>query len=644
MLDLFRRLSKSKAGAFVFAIFIAALALGFVMSDVQNLGLGGGATGDTVAEIGGTKVGSAELRDRVQRAFETARRERPELTIQQFVRQGGVDQVLAQLTDTFALEAFAKQQGIGVSRKMEDAVIAAAPAFRGLNGQFDQSQFEQFLVTQRVSEKQIRADLARDLYLAQLLTPATGGGFVPVSLSLPYASMLLEQRQGRAQFVPASAFRGTAPTDVQLEGYYRANAARYAVLERRVIRYALLRRASFEAVAPTEAEIAAAFQASKSRYAGRETRTISQVVVATEAAARAIAAQVSGGTPIADAARAAGLEAVTLADQSQDAFARATAPGVAQAVFATAQGQVAPPTRSGLGWHVARVDAVTNTAARTLDQVRPELIEQIRREKAATGFQEAVARLEDAVGDGATFDEVVAANLLQAQTTPPLLASGLEPDAAGQPPTEMAAIAEAGFAMEATDDPVVEQLVPEQVAALVKTERVQPAAPKPLAAIRDRVLADYQAERGLAEARRIATAIAERVNGGTALAQAAGAAGVALPAAAPLAGRRGELLRENATANPQLGALFSVRQGRARAVPAADRSGWYVVQLDTVAPGDARGQPALVASTRAQFAPVLGQEYGAQLVRAARAAVGVDVNAAAVARLKSELLGNAPAQ
>lgn len=645
MLNSFRRLSKSKAGAFLFALFIAAVALGFAAADVRNTGLGGGATGDTVAKIGKHKIGYAELQQRVQRTFENARRERPELTIQQFVRQGGVDRTLQQMADSIALEQFARAQGFGVSRKMEDGLIASAPAFKGLNGQFDQAAFEQFLQQQRVSEKQLRADLARDLYINQLIVPVTGAALAPRTLALPYASMLLEQRTGRVQFVPAAAFRGAAPTDAELADFYRRNAARYTTPERRVVRYALLSRGAYEAAAaPSEQDIAAAYNANKAAYAPKETRTISQVIVPTEAQARQLTQRVSGGTAIAEAARGVGLESVTLVDQSRDDYARASAPAVAQAVFATPQGQVAAPARSSLGWHVARVDKVTTVAGRSLEQARVEIVEKLRREKAATAWAEAIAKIEDAVNDGSTFDEVVAANKLQAQATPPLLADGRAPDGGAAPTPEIAAIMKSGFSMEAGDDPVVEQIVPDQTAALVKTEQVVAAAPKPLAQIREQVAADFLADRGLVQARRAAEQIAARANGGTALAQAISGAGAALPAATTVSGQRGELLRGDGQATPQLNALFTLGRGRARAVPAADRGGWYVVALENVVAGNAMAAPQLIDNTRAQFAPVLGQEYGAQLAAAARQSVGVEINAAAVARLKSELIGGAPGQ
>ena len=642
MLNFFRRLSKSKLGGLVFALFLVALVFGFAAADIQNLGFGGGAaSGDTVAKVGSRSISYAELQDRVQRAYDNARQAQPTLTIQEFVRTGGVDQIVQQMTDGLAVEEFARAQGLGVSRKMEDAQIAAAPAFKGLNGQFDQSAYEAFLARERVSEKQLRSDLARDLYLSQVLVPTTGAAMVPTTLALPYASMLLEQRSGRAQFVPAATFRGGAPSDAELADFYRRNAARYTIPERRVIRYALIDRSAFEAAAqPSEQEVAAAFQAGQAQYAGRETRTISQVIVPSEAQARELATRIAGGTPIAEAARAIGLESVTLNDQGREALAAATSPAVAAAVFATAEGKVAAPARSGLGWHVVRVDGVNTIAARTLDQVRPEIVAQLKTKKAGDAWAEAIAKVEDAVNGGATFDEAVAASRLQPVTTPPLLATGRPADGSGAAPApELAGVVKSGFSMEAGDDPVVEQITPDRVAALVKTEQVIAPAPRPLAQIREQVVADLLTQRGLAGAQRAAAAIATRVNGGAQLAQATAAAGVALPAATPLSGRRGETLQQSRPATPQLAAMFATRPGKARIVAAPDRSGWYVVTVENVVPGDARGQAQLIEATRGQFAPILGQEYTAQLAAAARRAVGIDVNGAAVARLKSELIG-----
>jgi peptidyl-prolyl cis-trans isomerase D len=644
MLNSFRRLSNSKIGLIALAIVGAMIGLGFVMMDMQHITGGmGSAGGDTVATVGRQRIGYSDLQDRVRRAFETARQQQPELTMAEFVRQGGVDQLLQQMADGAALEQFAKKQGFGVSRKMEDAQIASAAAFRGLNGAFDQSAFEAFLMRQRISEKQIRADLGRDLYLTQLLVPATGASLAPATLTLPYASMLLEQRSGRAQFVPVSAMKAAPPTDAELQTYYRKNIARYTTPERRTVRYALLNRADYEAAAqPSEAEISQAYDAKKADYAPKETRTITQVILPNEAAARDLAAKVSAGASMADAARALGLESVTLNDQTQAIYAGASSSAIAAAVFATPQGKVAAPARSGLGWHVARVDRIATVPGKTLDQVRGELTEQLRKTKADQTLADAVAKIEDSIADGATFDEVIAAAKLSPATTPALLKDGRNPDApAAAVAPELPAVMKSAFGMEVGDDPVTEQVVPNQVFAVIKTDSVVRPTPQRRPAIREKDAGDLIAERALAASRQAADAIAAKVNAGAPLAQATSAAGMPLPAATALGGRRGELLREGAQPQPQLAALFTLTRGKARVVPAPDKSGWYVVALDGIAVGDARDQPQLIEATRVQFSPVLGQEYGQQLAAAARKAVGVEINPAAVARLKAELIGGA---
>jgi len=643
MLKAFRTLSKSRIGVVLFGLFLVAVAASFALADIQNLGFTGAPTGSTVAEVGGEDINVAELRVRVQRAYDAAREQDPTLTLARFISGGGVEGVLNRMIDGIAAERFARSEGMGVSKRMEDGQIASAPAFRGLDGRFDQSAFAAFLAREGVTEKQIRADLARDLYLSQLIVPASGATRAPEGLALPYAAMLLEARAGQALLVPAAAFRPAAPDQAQLDAYYRGNIGRYTIPERRVIRYAVIDRSALPAAAPSEQEIAAAYAANQADYAARENRTLSQVILPTQAAATALAERVRAGTAIAEAARAAGLEAATLADQSREDFARATAAPVAAAAFAAGAGEVAAVARSPLGWHAVRVDEISRRAARPLAAVRGEIVERLTREKAAQGFADAVAKIEDAIADGASFDEAVQANGLQPVTSPPVLATGRVPGAAAPPAPELAAIAEAAFAADPDDDPVVEQLAPNERAILFKVAQLVPATPRPLAEIRTEVSEDFLRERSLAAAREAAEAIARRAAGPAGLAEGAAQAGRALPAPQPIAGQRRELLQGGAAVSPATAALFSLTEGKARVAEAPDGEGWYVVELQRTQRGDVRAQPGLLEASAAQFGPVLGREYAQQLIGAARRQMGVQINQDAVAALKRELTGGDPA-
>lgn len=641
MLNALRSLSKSKFGVVLLGLFLAAIAAGFVLADIQNVGVPGSSTGDNAARVGRTSISQADLRQRVQRAYEAARRQDPALTIQTFVAQGGVEAVLNRMIDDLVIEQFARGAGMGVSRKLEDGLIAGAQAFRGLDGRFDQSQYEAFLAREGLNEKQVRADIARDLYSNQLIVPAAGGTRAPLGLALPYASMLLEQRRGQALFVPTAAFAPKAPAEAELTAYYRQNIGRYTIPERRVLRYAVIERAALAVPAPTDAEIAKAYDAAKAEYAPRETRDLSQVILPSESAARDFARKLDGGAAIDAAARAIGLEAARLTGQTRQAYATASAEAVAAAAFQTAQGRIAAPTRSPLGWHVVRVDQIRTVPGKTMADVRGELAAGILKTKSEQAFADLIARIEEAVSNGETFDEVAAANRLTGITTQPLLATGRTADAAPDAPVapELAAVLKAAFDSEVDDDPVVEQIAANDRAVLLKVGQIVPPTPRPMASIRDRLIADLGRDQGFAAARAAAERVLARLKAGDDLAAAARTAGAALPAPAAIAGQRRELLQAGRPVDPRLDALFGPRAGGARLAPAADMAGWYVVRVDQIVPGDARGQPALIQASRAQFGPVLGQEYAQQLIAAARRELGSEINQAALAALKRDLIG-----
>ncbi|MEG8054367.1 peptidyl-prolyl cis-trans isomerase [Sphingomonas aerolata] len=241
------------------------------------------------------------------------------------------------------------------------------------------------LVERKLTDAQIRADIVRDTYAQQLILPTRGASQVPSQLALPFASLLLEKRSGLVGFIPTAAVpAGPAPTDAELNAFYHRNVARYTIPERRVIRYAVVDAARVKAQAvPTDAEIAAQYQQDRARYAPTEKRTITQVVVADQAGATAIAAKVKAGTAIADAARAAGLEASTQTAVEKAAYAGTTSPQVADAVFAAANAAVVGPVRTPLGWTIARIDSIQNVPAKTLDQVTGEIATDTQRAKGA---------------------------------------------------------------------------------------------------------------------------------------------------------------------------------------------------------------------------------------------------------------------
>ncbi|MES2289393.1 MAG: SurA N-terminal domain-containing protein [Pseudomonadota bacterium] len=640
MLSIFRNFSKSPIGVGIFALILIAFVVTLYegKSGLGGMSLGGG----SIVSVGGETIDEAELTRRVQNQLEGARQNDTALTMQKFVAAGGLERTI-ELTETGrALEVFAEQQGMVASKKLVDGAIASIPAFNGPTGKFDPTTFQQVLAQRKLSESMLRDDFAREALTKALAIPIAGAARVPAGLVQPYASLLLESREGRVAEVPSSAFMPTAaPSDAEVQGFYQRNLARYTVPERRVVRYATFDKSIVaEKAKATDAEIEALYKSQEKDYGAREKRTFTQLIVPTEAEANALLAKIKGGMSMADAGKSVKRDALTVPATDPRGFEQLTGPEVAAAAFAAPKGEIAAIKRSGLGYHVVRVDSIQTIAATPLSSVRAKLAADIATQKEARAIADFVGEIEDAATGGATFDELAKKFALTTETTPALTNAGIAIDTpAYKPSPAVSAVLTPVFQASAEDDPTVTAL-PQNVGYVFwKLDRTIAAAPKPLAELRAQVVADVQNDKGAAAAKAAADKIVSAVNSGTPLDVALKGAGVALPAPSPAKARRLQLAQSQTPVPPPLAMLFALPEKRARALAMPARGGWYVVIADKVIPGDARQAPGLIEATREQLAGVFGDEYVQQFASAVRSEVGIRTNASAVAKLKSTLQG-----
>ena len=117
-----------------------------------------------------------------------------------------------------------------LSKRLVDAEIASLPQTRGLDGKFSEQAYQAFLQQQQMTDADVRRLLQVALTQRLVLAPAAVDARVPVGVARPYASMLLEQREGQMALVPADAFRaGLNPSDGDLQSFYAQNRQRYMV-------------------------------------------------------------------------------------------------------------------------------------------------------------------------------------------------------------------------------------------------------------------------------------------------------------------------------------------------------------------------------------------------------------------------------
>jgi peptidyl-prolyl cis-trans isomerase D len=641
MIQIIRRFFDSKFGIPVTLGFLALIAVAFATADITGSGMFGGvAGGDRVAVVGDEKVGAADLSRATSNAYDQVREQNPTLSMAAFLAQGGIDEVLDQLLDRIAIGEFAKNYGLRAGDNLVNSEILEIGAFRGPDGNFSEEIYRAAIGQQGLTDAQVRDDLGQGLLAQQVLVPAAFGARMPDKLVRQYAALLAESRRGSIGVVPSELFAPTTgPTPAQLQRYYESNREDYIRPERRVIRYATFDAGAVgDTAEPTQAQIAARYERDRTQYAASESRRLSQLIVPTQQAANAIRQQVQGGQTLAAAAGAAGFQVGTIGPVSRAQLAAQTSAAVAQAAFAAGEGTVAAPARSGLGWHVVRVDGIDRTAARTLAQAQGEIVETLREENRRNAIAELSASIEERLDDGESISDIAREVGAELATTRPLTADGRIYGTAEGAPQVLAPALQTAFQME-EGEPQIAEIVPGQLFLIFEASEITASAAAPLREIREGVIADWRRSQGLARAKAAADRIIARLRRGGTLAEAMRAENAALTDIDPINLSREQLAQQGGRVPPPLALLFSMAEGTSKRLEAPNRTGWFLVDLDDIATGTIAADNPLLAQARQELGQALGREYADQLRAAIQDEVGVERNQTAIDAVRRQLSG-----
>lgn len=642
MISFFRRFFASKIGLPIVLAFLALMALAFAASDITGSTFGGVSGGDRLAVVGGEGIPISELPVAANAALDQVRAQNPTLTMPEFVAEGGLDEVIDQLIDRFAVGEYGRRYGLRAGENLVNSEILKIPAFQGVTGNFDEQTYLAALRSRNLSDATFRRDLQDGLLEQQLLRSAVAAPQLPEKIARQYAALVLEKRKGEIALIPSAAFAPAGnPSDAQLAAWYKDNRTQFIRPERRTLRFAVFGADTLKVNAtPTAAEIAERYKRDAAKYAASEKRAVTSFVVPTQDAAKALAARIAGGASLEAVAREAGFTASSSEAREREAMAGATSFAFAQAAFKAAQGSVIEPAQGTLGWYVARVDRIERTPARSLAQATPEITEQLAGEKRVAAIADLVAEIEGEVDGGTALAEVAKAYGLKVETTPALLANGR---AFGRPDVQivpqLAPVLQTAFQMEESE-PQLAEVVPGEQFVIFEVARVEEASAPPLAEVRDAAIAGWKRAQGAILAKQAAERILAKVRGGTPLAAAMAAENkpgferevIDLERRQLLAQQRGRIA-------PPLVLMFSMAEGTAKTLEAPRNIGWYIVDLEDIStlPLDNEGQ--MIAQTRQQLGQTLSEEYRSQATAAMRKELGVTRNDNAIAAVRRQLVG-----
>src|SRR5712671_1024959 len=245
-----------------------------------------------------------------------------------------------------------------------------------------------------MSPSQFEARLRYDLGLQQLGRAVADTAIAPRTVSDRIGALEAQKREVSEVRIPAQQFMPQVKLDDgMLKAYYDAHAEEFRTPERVRAEYALLSGDVLARLEPaTDEEIKAAYEARAAQFKAKEQRRASHILVKTKEEADQILAE-ARKTPkgFAELARKNSIDTGS-AEKGGDLgwfSGGMMVKPFEDAVFGMKkEGDIAGPVQSEFGFHVIRLTGIQAGKARSLEEAKKELAEEIARQKGARKFAE----------------------------------------------------------------------------------------------------------------------------------------------------------------------------------------------------------------------------------------------------------------
>ena len=420
----------------------------------------------------------------------------------------GLDQaVLQRLISTAALTNETKTIGLSVGDEEVQRQVLSTQAFRGLDGKFSRTNYEEQLRRIGMSpaefEQSVRADSA-----SAILQQAVSSGFTtPASYSDAVLGYIRERRNFSWIELDATWLDTPMPaaTDVEIQTYYDENPDSFMLPETRKLTYAWVTPDTLVKSAPVdEADLQRLYDDRADEYNRPERRLVERLVFGNEAQAEDAAKAITAGTSTFESVvsdRGLSLSDIDLGDVNQDELGTAGAE-----VFALTEPGIVGPVDTDLGPALFRVNAILAAQVTPLEAVREDLRVELARDSARRMIADQISDYDDLLAGGAELEELADETDLELgeiEWTP-----GMSEGIAGYE----------GFGPVAAtitqdDFPEIVQLDDGGVFAL-RLDEIIPARPEPLDAAKDRVRAAVELAALKAKLTTDAEALKEQVDAG----------------------------------------------------------------------------------------------------------------------------------
>ena len=414
----------------------------------------GASPNETIADVEGEAITVGSFTRRYNAQVQAYRNAYGGQMNDQLLKQLGIDrQILQQLIDEEAMVAESRKQGITVSDVEIRERILALPGFQESGKFVGEQRYRQILQIQNppLTTTEFENSLRRALMIEKLRTALTG--WMSVNDTDVVAEFRKRNEKVKLDVVPvtAEAFKSQVTvTDAELVPFFEKAKDKYRIGEKRKIKYA---QVNVEQVRGTitvpEAEIAAFYQQNLSQYQTpaqvRASHILFKLEGKDEKGVQALAADVL------KKATAPGADFAALAKQYSeddsnnqnggdlDYFGRGRMVAeFEQAAFGMKAGEISNLVKTAFGFHIIKVVDNKSDQTRPLTEVRTELEDQLKWQKAQAEAERIAKSLEATTKTPADLDKVAKERSLAVVETglvasdEPIQGVGAQPEISGR--------------------------------------------------------------------------------------------------------------------------------------------------------------------------------------------------------------------
>ena len=302
------------------------------------------------------------------------------------------------------LENTMKKFKVDVTDSLVSQIIQISPQFLN-NGKFDREMYKWYMNKNNLTEKDLVAEIKRNIGRKILVETQVEGFKVPEVLQSQMQKVLGQRRTFKyIKLAAADAKIDRKPSQEELDQYYEDFNEEFRVPEKRDITVLSLPLETIEkSIDVSDDEINTYYKEHIEEYEQPEKRHVLQMAFENEEDAKKAKAELAGKDFMTVAKENGQSEedtdfgAVAKSDLSDE---------LADVVFSLAKGQVSQPEKINGSWQILKVTEIEPANIMPREQADAQIKKTIQEERAYDGSYELMTKLEDKLGAGATLQEI----------------------------------------------------------------------------------------------------------------------------------------------------------------------------------------------------------------------------------------------